>query len=281
VIESSLRMAWTEIRHRARLKRDFQLVRPVLANEARLGQVMLNLIINAAHAIAPGDASAHEIRVTTRDDGEFVRIAISDTGAGMTREVMARLFTPFFTTKPVGVGTGLGLAICRRLVDAVGGKIEVSSAPGAGSTFTVLLPATEVVAPPQRPSRPGPATQGGRVLVIDDEVIIVTAIRRALAIHDVVGVTEARVALDAIASGERFDVILCDLMMPTITGMAFYEEVRRLAPDQLEAIVFLTGGAFMPHVITFLARVPNQTLDKPFETRALAEIVQKMISLRT
>jgi len=281
VIESSLRMAWTEIRHRAVLKRDFQPVRPVLANEARLGQVILNLIVNAAHAIAPGDALAQEIRVTTRDDGDFVRIAISDTGTGMPPDVMARLFTPFFTTKPVGVGTGLGLAICRRLVDAVGGKIEVSSTPGSGSTFTVFLRATEVVAAIERPYRPRLAKQRGRVLVIDDEELIVTAIRRALAMHEVVGVTEARLALDAIASGERFDVIFCDLMMPMITGMAVYEELRRVAPEQLEAIVFLTGGAFTPHATKFLTEVPNRMLEKPFEPKLLHELVDQMISRRT
>ena len=280
VIESSLRMAWTEIRHRAVLKRDFQRVRPVLANEARLGQIVLNLIINAAHAIAPGDAAAQEIRIATEDDGDFVRIAISDTGAGMSPDVLARLFTPFFTTKPVGVGTGLGLAICQRLVEAVGGKIAVSSILGAGSTFTVYLPATKAAAPIELQSRPNSAKQRGRVLVIDDEAIIVTSIQRSLAMHEVIGVTEARVALDAIASGDRFDVIFCDLMMPTITGMAFYDEVRRLAPEQLEAIVFVTGGAFIPTASTFLAEVSNRTLEKPFEIRVLTELVDKMISRR-
>jgi CheY-like chemotaxis protein len=120
----------------------------------------------------------------------------------------------------------------------------------------------------------------GRVLVIDDEAVIVTTIRRALAHHEVVGVTEAQRALDAIANGERFDVILCDLMMPTINGMMVYEAVRTLAPDQLDSIVFLTGGAFMAHANEFLTSIPNLTLEKPFEAQALAEVVDKLVSKR-
>jgi CheY-like chemotaxis protein/anti-sigma regulatory factor (Ser/Thr protein kinase) len=280
VVESALRMAWTEIRHRAQLKRDFQPVRPVLANEARLGQVVLNLIVNATQAIPAGNARDHEIRVVLRDEGEYVRFAITDTGVGMTPEVIARLFTPFFTTKPVGVGTGLGLAICRRLVDGIGGRIDVTSKPGVGSTFTVLLPATEAVEPAPRESAPLLSRTRGRVLVIDDEPVIVTTIRRALAHHEVVGVTDAQSGLDALANAGRFDVILCDLMMPTINGMMFYETVRRTAPDQLDAIVFLTGGAFMAHATEFLTSIPNQVLEKPFEAQALAQVVDKLVSAR-
>ena len=280
VVESSIRMTWNEIRHRARLTRVLDNVRPVLVNEARLGQVLINLIVNAVHAIPAGNADAHEIRVATRDEGAFVRIAIADTGVGMTPDIMARLFTPFFTTKPIGVGTGLGLAICRRLVDAAGGKIDVSSTPDHGSTFSVLLPATDATVPPQRPSRSVLARVRGRVLVIDDDAMMVTTIRRTLAAHEVVAFTEAQRGLDEIARGERFDVILCDLMMPTITGMDVYDTIRRIAPEQLDALVFVTGGAFMPHARTFVETVANTTLEKPFDPQALVALVDKLVSRR-
>ncbi len=141
-LESSIRMVWNEIRHRAKLVRDYKPVPPVYANESRLGQVFLNLIVNAAQAIPDGRANQNEIRVVTSlaDDGR-VRVEITDSGSGMPPEVAAQLFTPFFTTKPIGVGTGLGLSICHQLVTAVGGEIVVETELGKGTTFTVLFPA--------------------------------------------------------------------------------------------------------------------------------------------
>ncbi|MCA9675797.1 MAG: PAS domain S-box protein, partial [Myxococcales bacterium] len=149
VLESTLRMARNEIRHRARLHTDYQPVPPVIATESRLGQVFLNLVINAAQALPEGHADAHEIRVATRldDDGRVV-VEIADTGSGMTAETIDRMFTPFFTTKPAGQGTGLGLAICQRIVTGLGGEITVTSEVGKGSVFRVHLPAAEAPAPP-------------------------------------------------------------------------------------------------------------------------------------
>ncbi len=205
VLESTLRMAWNEIRHRARLVKTFDEVPPVVANEARLGQVFLNLVVNAAHAIPAGRAESNEIRLSTRFEGERVLIEIADTGTGMSPEVLEHIFTPFFTTKPVGVGTGLGLPICQRIVEDLGGDLRVSSREGVGSTFPVSLPATE------RPSRPmqtpraptaGPARRG-RVLVVDDEPMVAIAVRRTLSgEHDVVtlNLTQEALALVGAAS---------------------------------------------------------------------------------
>ncbi|MEO8700733.1 MAG: response regulator, partial [Kofleriaceae bacterium] len=124
VLESTLRMAWNELRHRGKVVKKFGNVPQVEANDSRLGQVFLNLIINAAHAIPPGNYDANEITITTSTDtaGRVV-VAIRDTGAGIPPEVRPRLFTPFFTTKPVGVGTGLGLAISHRIITQFGGTI--------------------------------------------------------------------------------------------------------------------------------------------------------------
>ncbi|KQW02889.1 PAS domain-containing sensor histidine kinase [Rhizobacter sp. Root1221] len=142
VLESTLRMAWTEIRHRARLVKTYGKVPCVDANESRLGQVFLNLIVNAAQAIPEGHANANEIRVVTGTDaiGRAV-VEVRDTGPGMTTETLKMLFTPFFSTKPTGVGTGLGLTMCQRIVNGLGGEIAVESQPGSGTTFKVILPA--------------------------------------------------------------------------------------------------------------------------------------------
>ncbi len=140
VLDSSLRMAWNEIRHRARVVKDYGEVPPVLANESRLGQVFLNLIVNAAQAIPEGHADANEIRLRTRTrrgpgpDGERVLVQLSDTGVGISPANRHKLFDPFFTTKPAGIGTGLGLAICHRIITALGGEITVASEVGNGTT---------------------------------------------------------------------------------------------------------------------------------------------------
>ena len=141
VLESSIRMVGNEIRHRATLVRNYAGVPPVAANESRLGQVVLNLIVNAAQAIprAAPIRTRSASRPRSPQDGR-VRIAVTDTGSGMSREVAAQIFTPFFTPKPVGVGTGLGLAICHQLVTAIGGEIAVDTKVGVGTTFAILLP---------------------------------------------------------------------------------------------------------------------------------------------
>jgi signal transduction histidine kinase len=140
-IDSSVRMARNEIRNRARLVKQYGAAPLVRANESRLGQVVLNLIVNAAQAMPEGPDAENVIRVATRttDDGLGV-IEVTDTGCGIAPENLERIFDPFFTTKPVGVGTGLGLPICHRIVSEFGGAMEVESEVGRGTTFRVLLP---------------------------------------------------------------------------------------------------------------------------------------------
>src|SRR5690606_9186204 len=121
VMESTLRMTWNEIRHRARLVRNYGNTPPAQASESRLGQVFMNLVVNAAHAIPEGHAEDNEIRISTFTDptGSGV-IEVADTGSGMPADVLAQIFTSFFTTKAIGVGTGLGLSICEGIVTGFG-----------------------------------------------------------------------------------------------------------------------------------------------------------------
>ncbi len=152
-VESALLLAESELRFRARVTRDLAARSRVRANEGRLVQVLLNLVVNAAHAIPEGDAAAHEVKVTTRDAPGEVRITVSDTGEGIAREHLPRLFDPFFTTKAPGAGSGLGLSVCQSIVSSFGGRIEVDSTRGVGSAFTVVLPAvaSTTPAPPAPP----------------------------------------------------------------------------------------------------------------------------------
>jgi PAS domain S-box-containing protein len=281
VLESTLRMAWHEIRHRARLVKAFDEVPLVEANEARLGQVFLNLVINAAHAIPEGRAETNQIRVATHEEDQRVLIEIADTGVGMSNELLEHIFTPFFSTRPTGIGTGLGLPICRRLVEDIGGELRVTSRPGKGSTFTILLPAADAVPEPPTPSRPlqsSPGPRRGRVLVIDDDPMVAAAVRRTLSgDHDVVTKNLSEEALELLRQGARFDVILCDVMMPNMTGVDFWRELERFAPEDTRRIVFLTGGAFATQARQFLDSVPNLHIDKPFVPEALRAIVRERV----
>lgn len=281
VLESSLRMVWNEIRHRARLVKDYGDVPPVEANEARLGQVFVNLIVNAAQAIQEGSADKNVIRVSTRVDTVSSRVVVEvrDSGSGIPAENLSRIFDAFFTTKPVGVGTGLGLSICHRIVTGLGGEMAVESQVGKGTTFRVLLPPTEPeveVAVPKLVV--AGAARKGKILVIDDEPMVARALGRSLAQdHEVTIVFNAEDAHQRIVSGERYDVIICDLMMPQMTGMDLHAELFRTAPEQAARMVFLTGGAFTPGARSFLDDVPNQRIDKPFEIQHIRAIINDRI----
>ncbi len=277
VLESTLRMAWNEVRHRARLVKDYGKTPMVRANESRLGQVFLNLIVNAAQAIPEGRHEANEIRITTRHSpvGQVI-IEVSDTGPGIPPEVLKRLFTPFFTTKAVGVGTGLGLSICQRLVHSAGGEIFVESVVGKGTTFRVVLPQAPAASTVSDATveKIAVAARRGRLLIVDDERAIGASLHRALSPdHDVVTVTRAAAALEKITAGERFDIIFCDLMMPEMTGMDLHGELFVSLPEQAQRMVFFTGGAFTPRARDFLDVVPNARIEKPFDIKNLQALI--------
>jgi PAS domain S-box-containing protein len=283
VVESTLRMAQNEVRHRARIARDFREVPAVKANEAELGQVFLNLIINAAQAIPEGRLDDHEIRVVTRTGrGGSAVVEVRDTGAGIPPEHLDRIFDPFFTTKPVGVGTGLGLSICHRLVSAMGGEISVESEIGIGSVFRVTLPASEHVDEPRRrPSQPMPAVKRAHILVVDDEPFIGDAVRRLVVpLHEVSVVASSEEALARIRAGGHYDVILCDLMMPRMNGVQLHDEVARFSPELADRMLFITGGAFTPAARDFLEGRQNRILEKPFDARSLMRAVQERLLSR-
>jgi signal transduction histidine kinase len=276
MLESTLRMAWNEIRHRATLVRRFGDTPKVKGTESRLGQVFLNLVVNAAQAIPEGNARSHTITITTGMDGsDHVFVEINDSGGGMSPETLRQIFTPFFTTKRQGEGTGLGLTISHRIISGLGGTIRVESNLGQGTTFRVSLPVADrdVAARVRKPSH-APTANRVRVLAIDDEPMITTAIRRILgADHDVDVATDGHHALELLRGDLGYDLILCDLMMPQMTGMDFYDQVQALRADHMERIVFMTGDAFTAAARTFLDQVPNQCIEKPFDAHHLRSLV--------
>jgi PAS domain S-box-containing protein len=284
VLQSCVNVATSEIRHRATLVRELADVPPVSGDRTRLAQVFLNLLVNAAHAIPEGDAAKHRITLRTRFDaaGGMVLVDVADTGCGIPAADMSRIFQPFFTTKPVGRGTGLGLSICRGIATALGGDISVASRPGEGSTFTVSLrPALSGLDPPR--ARPSPAAmleseRSARLLVIDDDPGVARALRRALLQRDVTVAIGGLAGIAALEK-ERFDVVLCDVMMPDVTGMDVHRRLRELRPGAERTIVFVTGGTFSEEARAFLQAIPNARLSKPFEFEDVRAAVRSALAL--
>jgi len=278
LLELSANMTFSEIRHRARLVKDYGKTPLIEADEARLGQVFINLLINAAQSLPEGDTVSNEIRIVTSTDAAGAAlIEIRDTGSGIPAAIIGRVFDPFFTTKPVGVGTGLGLSICHNLVSAMGGRITVASQEGVGTSFFVALPpaVARVAQTPVAP--PKPAAVRATVLVVDDEPAVGIVLGRVLREHDVTVVTTARQALELLATGKAFDVIFSDIMMSEMSGMDFYDELTRRSPDLGPRVVFISGGTFTPVANAFFERVANQRIDKPFDHKQVRELVQQFV----
>jgi CheY-like chemotaxis protein len=283
VMDSAAKLAAGELRPRAQLVRQYSEVPRVEGNEPRLAQVFLNLIINAAQALPEGKPEQNEVRlVTRRVDEEHVVAEVHDTGSGISPEVLGRIFDPFFTTKPVGVGTGLGLALCHAFITAMGGRIEVESQVGRGTVFRVTLQVAkgEVARVARVVESKEGVSMRGRVLVVDDDPLVSSALRRTLAReHDVEVVVSSKQALQLLLSPQGlFDVVLCDLMMPEMTGMELHAQLLAAEPARAARMVFVTGGAYTPAAQSFLERVENPRLEKPFEPEKLRERVREWVA---
>jgi two-component system, NtrC family, sensor kinase len=282
-LEFSLSMAAPHLRHRARVVRHLESVPRVLGSEAKLGQVFLNLLINAAQAIPEGDATNHSITLTTRREGNQVVVEVQDTGRGMSKEVLERIFEPFFTTKPPGEGTGLGLTISMGIIRGMGGEMKIRSEPGRGSTFQVVLPVLDEQMVPVVPeSKKQEAPQRRRVLIIDDEPSICSMMRRILGkFHQVVVVHSGREALTLLEADDGFDRVFCDLMMADMTGMDLHAHLSQRRPEYLPRFIFMTGGGFTDRARAFLADETVSSIDKPFEPATIRELVAQSPPRRT
>ena len=279
VLASSIRMASNELRHRASVVEHFEPAPSVQGNESRLGQVFLNLLVNAAQAIPEGRVDDNEVRVrlAAAADGRHTIVEIEDTGAGIPALVLGRIFDPFFTTKPAGVGVGLGLAISHQIVRSMAGEISVTSTPGHGARFRIVFPAATAQIAPARVPSVVTAGAAARVLMIDDEAAVGRSTRALLAPdYDITPVTRAAEGLALLAADARFDAILCDLMMPEMSGIEFYQQLSRTAPAYLNRVVFLTGGAFTERARGFLATVSQPHLEKPLREQDLRRAIEEV-----
>ena len=279
VIEVAINMALHEIRYRARLVKELGEVPAVLASDGRLLQVFLNLLLNASHSIDEGDVENNEIRVRTWIEAEQVCAEIRDTGGGIRPEHLDRVFEPFFTTKSVGSGSGLGLAISRSIIEGYGGQIRVHSEMGKGTSFVVRLPSrVQQTAPRAESLTPNRGTERrGRVLVVDDDPAVRAMMMRMLRGHDTIGAAGGAAA-QAILEGEpSIDAIVCDVMMPEISGVELHRWVSKRLPKLARRFVFVSGGAFTVRVREYLAQAGNTLLDKPLDPARFRKVVADII----
>lgn len=279
VLDSSANIARGEIRQRAAVVRDYGEVPLVSGSSSRLGQVFLNLIVNAAQAIAEGRTDGEIRLVTQTGPGGEAIVDIVDNGSGIEGPALELVFQPFVTTKKRGEGTGLGLHIARTIVRAAGGDVRVTSTPGIGTTMRVILPPAPVtkMADPRPKGREAVNGDGANILIIDDEEAIGITLRALLSPpHKVTVTTNATDALELALRGDAFDVVFCDVMMPGISGIRFYELVQAKRPDLVSRIVFMTGGMHSPHVQQFMQATNARCLEKPFTDVELEDAIARI-----
>jgi PAS domain S-box-containing protein len=279
VLESCIEMAGGHLRHRGRLVRHYADVPPVRGNETRLGQVLLNLLVNAAESLDEAYRERNEVAVQVDVSDGMVVVEVRDTGAGIAAEDLPHIFDPFFTTKPVGVGTGLGLFVCHGITTALGGEISVDSVVGRGTAVRVRFPVASgpPTGPPSATTVP-PTHPRARVLVIDDEPRLLETVRFVLKDeHDVTTLPTAREALDRLLAGDRYDLILCDLMMPGMSGMDLFARLTAERPELTRKVVFMTGGAVTAAAAALLEDKATRCLDKPFRPAELLAFVRSSV----
>lgn len=281
ILDRALALCAHQFRCRARVVRNYHPCPPIEGRSGRLVQLFVNLLTNAAHAIDEGDFDNNVVVMSAEPDGDAVVVTVSDTGSGIPEDARARLFEPFFTTKATGVGSGLGLSISSAIVTAHGGTIDVSTELEVGTTFRVRLPLRASERPTAAggaPPAPAIAGKRQRVLIVDDEPAICRAVTHVLeADHDVTAVHSGADAKRVLTEDGAFDVILCDLMMPDVTGMALYSWVVDNVPALEPRMIFITGASAHASVRAFANRHADRVLHKPFAHEELRATIANVL----
>ncbi|HEY3863186.1 MAG TPA: hybrid sensor histidine kinase/response regulator [Verrucomicrobiae bacterium] len=252
----------------------------LLADPHQLQQVFLNIVNNARQAIEACRPKG-SIRITTRALGQRAQIRFQDDGPGISEENLAKIFNPFFTTKPVGKGTGLGLSLSYGIIQEHGGSITAESQPGHGTTFIIELPiTTSGEGAGQEPAEAAPLIQGQgqKILVVDDEEDIIGLTVRILEHlgYRVQTASDGEAALRQLAK-ERFDLVISDWKMPGLGGEELYERLLKADPASAKRIMFMTGDILSDKMQKYLSAHGKLCIAKPFSVAQLQRVIGEML----
>lgn len=281
LLSESMALAAREVRFKALLASDLDYTPSLVVDRALLSQAVLNVLLNASQAIESAPSERDWIRVKSQRRDGGVAIEISNSGPPIPDYARDKIFDPFYTTKEPGAGVGLGLSIAYETVRRHGGYIEVL--PGAPTTFRIWLPLnTGKVLDSQPPVVAHVPVRADvkrppRVLVVDDERLVRNGLRRVLDRHYDVSLAAGGAQAKELIQRNHFDVILCDLLMPQVTGMELYEDIKRSKPDAAARFVFLTGGTTCAEARDFLQSVENPRAFKPLDNDDLVAFVERAI----
>jgi two-component system NtrC family sensor kinase len=255
---------------------------PIFVDRHQIQQILLNLITNAEQAMIEAHGRGTLTVKTWRDpERDAVMLEVTDDGPGIPDDVQARIFDPFYTTKPVGRGTGLGLTVAYAIAEEHGGRLSVHSEPGRGTSFFVALPVSGITVrtPAAAPVKPVPAVpKGTRALVIEDEDALGGAVAAAM--------TDAGFRVDRAADGEEgllclgeqhYDVIICDLKMPNVDGMTLFREASARQPQIARRLIFMTGDVAGTEAEQFLSDSGCRWVPKPFRLRDLVRQAREVV----
>ena len=284
VVEAALRLKeYDLLTSGVRIEKDMgRDLPPVFADPNQLQQVLLNVINNAQDAVM-ANTNSRRIRIKTEASAGLVSIQVEDTGAGISKQDLKKIFNPFFTTKPLGKGTGLGLSISYGIVREHGGEIAVSSQIGHGTLVSITLPAGTPIEPePVIQVQRDSALVSRRFLVVDDEVEIGSIVQRILirggsSADTAVNVTDAL----NLATANEYDFIITDVKMPGGSGIDLYRKLCAIMPAYRRRFVFLTGDTSNPSTIQFLEREGLLYFPKPFDFQVLEALLREAESQAT
>lgn len=287
VVDQALRLAGHRITRVSTIECDFPKDEPlVVLPKARLMQVLINILVNAAQAVQEVDRVRARVRITIRFDEEFLAISVADNGPGISSAALLRIFDPFFTTKRATQGTGLGLAISRSLLRAFGGDLIVESVFGEGATFICLLPRTTAVssvsddAPESGRTTAPPAKPVSVLLVDEDDRVLRAAAARLGTEFRVVIARDSQEAQDLLLSGTRADVIVYQIDLPVIDGPEFVAWLAKEERGFATTVLFTTHSALKSEHQTFVDAHHIEAIAKPIRGEMLFRAIRRALEVR-
>jgi signal transduction histidine kinase len=286
IVDHALRLTGHELMQHALIERDYAPNLPKLVvPRNRVTQVIINVLINAAHAIRELERPVHRVRVSARADDEFVALAITDTGPGIAPEALGRIFDPFFTTKRQEMGTGLGLAISRAILQRLGGDLSVESVYGDGATFMCFLPIPSLDSVrsawhrTDASPRSAPPAVASSVLVVDsDERVLRSYVRLLNPLHRLLIAQDGRDAIDLLESGSEPDMVLLELDLPEVDGRRLLAWLAEHRPALHRRALVVTSASSEPQYEAFLSSYPGAVMHKPVHGEELLGEIARLVA---